>query len=61
MRSFRMDDRKQRLIVDSSMPEGQHYFGWEVANAKALDKLAGRLDAAGDLPSPQQLPKRSAH
>lgn len=47
VRSFRMDDRKQRLIVDASMPEGQHYFGWEVANAKALDKLAGRLDAAG--------------
>jgi catechol 2,3-dioxygenase-like lactoylglutathione lyase family enzyme len=46
-RAFRMDDRKQRLIVDRSLAEGDRYFGWEVADAAALDALAARLDAAG--------------
>ncbi len=46
-RAFRMDDRKQRLVVDRSLPEGQRYFGWEVADAAALDGLAARLEAAG--------------
>ena len=43
VRAFRMDDRKQRLVVDRSLPEGQRYFGWEVADAVALDTLAARL------------------
>src|SRR5215475_10352925 len=47
VRAFRMDDRKQRLVVDRSLPEGQRYFGWEVADAGALDALAARLEAAG--------------
>jgi 2,3-dihydroxybiphenyl 1,2-dioxygenase len=47
VRAFRMDDRKQRLVIDRSMPEGQRYFGWEVADAAALDALAGRLEDAG--------------
>src|SRR5690349_1264948 len=47
IRAFRMDDRKQRLVIDSSLPEGQRYFGWEVADATALDALAARLQAAG--------------
>jgi len=47
VRAFRMDDRKQRLVVDRSLPEGQRYFGWEVADAVALDTLAARLEAAG--------------
>ena len=47
MRAFRMDDRKQRLVVDSSPSEGERYFGWEVEDAVALDALAGRLDRAG--------------
>ncbi len=47
MRAFRMDDRKQRLFIDSAMPEGAKYFGWEVADAAALDALAARLEAAG--------------
>jgi 2,3-dihydroxybiphenyl 1,2-dioxygenase len=46
VRAFRMDDRKQRLVVDGSLPEGQRYFGWEVADAAALDTLAGKLEAA---------------
>jgi 2,3-dihydroxybiphenyl 1,2-dioxygenase len=47
VRAFRMDDRKQRLVVDRSLPEGQRYFGWEVADAAALDALAARLESAG--------------
>jgi 2,3-dihydroxybiphenyl 1,2-dioxygenase len=42
-----MDDRKQRLIVDAALPEGAQYFGWEVADATALDTLEARLEAAG--------------
>lgn len=47
MRAFRMDDREQRLIVDGAMADGERVFGWEVADAAALDNLAGRLDNAG--------------
>ncbi|MFL5280629.1 MAG: hypothetical protein ACJ8AW_06435 [Rhodopila sp.] len=47
MRTFRMDDRKQRLIVDGGLANGEKFFGWEVADAAALDALAGRLEAAG--------------
>jgi len=46
-RAFRMDDRKQRLVLDSSLPEGSRCFGWEVADATALDALARRLEQAG--------------
>jgi len=45
--AFRMDDRKQRLIVDADGGEGISYFGWEVADAAALDALAATLDARG--------------
>lgn len=47
IRAFRMDDRKQRLILDGSRPEGEVVLGWEVADAAALDRLASRLDCAG--------------
>ena len=47
MRAFRMDDRKQRLIVDGALAEGERVFGWEVADALALDDLASRLENAG--------------
>jgi 2,3-dihydroxybiphenyl 1,2-dioxygenase len=47
VRAFRMDDRKQRLVIDRSLSEGQRYFGWEVADAAALDTLAARLEGAG--------------
>jgi 2,3-dihydroxybiphenyl 1,2-dioxygenase len=43
---FRMDDRKQRIMIDRSMPEGARFFGWEVADAAALDMLAARLERA---------------
>src|SRR5258708_38719765 len=47
MRAFRMDDRKQRLFIDRAIEPGTQVFGWEVANAAALDSLAARLEAAG--------------
>src|ERR1700742_505722 len=46
-RAFRMDDRSQRLVVDRSLAEGERYFGFEVADAAALQSLAARLQAAG--------------
>ena len=42
---FRMDDRKQRIVV-SSEEAGEGAFGWEAADAAELDALAGRLEAA---------------
>ena len=47
VQAFRMDDRRQRLVIDSAMPEDTRYFGWEVADAAALDALAARLERAG--------------
>ena len=44
--SFRMDDRKQRIVIDRAMPDGARFFGWELADAAALDQLAARLEAA---------------
>jgi 2,3-dihydroxybiphenyl 1,2-dioxygenase len=44
--AFRMDDRKQRIVVDRSLPEGERFFGWELADAAALDALAATLEAA---------------
>ena len=43
---FRMDDRKQRIVI-SSDEAAENIFGWEVEDAAALDALAGRLEAAG--------------
>jgi catechol 2,3-dioxygenase-like lactoylglutathione lyase family enzyme len=59
-RAFRMDDRRQRLILDRDRPNGARYFGWEVADAAALDTLAARLEAAGVavLREPQALADR---
>src|SRR5947199_4541185 len=45
--AFRMDDRKQRLVVDADGGQGIAFFGWEVADAAALDALAARIEAAG--------------
>jgi 2,3-dihydroxybiphenyl 1,2-dioxygenase len=46
-RAFRMDDRRQRFIVDKERPDAERYFGWEVADAAALDTLAAKLESAG--------------
>src|SRR5881396_547004 len=45
--AFRMDDRKQRLIVDVDGGQGIGFFGWEVADAAGLDAIAARIEAAG--------------
>ncbi len=45
--AFRMDDRKQRIIVDADGGEGIGFFGWEVADAAALDGLGAHLENAG--------------
>ncbi|KAA0910004.1 VOC family protein [Aquicoccus porphyridii] len=46
-RTFRMDDRKQRLLVTGDGDEGLDFLGWEVDSAEELDRLAGRLEDAG--------------
>jgi 2,3-dihydroxybiphenyl 1,2-dioxygenase len=45
--AFRMDDRKQRLIVSGEGDEGLDFMGWEVDTPDALDALASRLENAG--------------
>ena len=45
-RAFRMDNRKQRLVVTDG-DDGLGFMGWEAADAGALDRLASRLDNAG--------------
>ena len=45
--ALRMDDRKQRVIVSAGASNGAAFYGWEVADAAALDALGARLDQAG--------------
>jgi len=45
--AFRMDDRKQRVVVQEDDGEGPAFYGWEVADAAALDALAGHLERHG--------------
>ena len=47
VRAFRMDDRKQRLIVTGDEGEGLSFLGWEVKDAAALEVVAARLEAHG--------------
>ncbi|MFC6762602.1 hypothetical protein ACFQFQ_28465 [Sulfitobacter porphyrae] len=42
-RAFRMDDRKQRLLVTDDGQEGLDFMGWEVDHPEDLDRLASRL------------------
>ncbi|NOG70918.1 VOC family protein [Roseicella sp. DB1501] len=44
---FRMDDRRQRLVVTPGARDRARFFGWEVADGAALDALVARLEAAG--------------
>ncbi len=44
--AFRMDDRKQRIVIDADGGEGIAFFGWEAADAAALDAIAARLERA---------------
>src|SRR6202795_5072442 len=45
--ALRMDDRKQRVIVHTDEDEGPSFYGWEVADAAALDALAAHLEKSG--------------
>src|SRR3954462_3133702 len=45
--AFRMDDRKQRIVIDRAMGEGTRFFGWGGAGPAALAQLAARREAAG--------------
>ena len=47
VRAYRMDDRKQRLIVTGDEGDGLAFLGWEVADGAALAALAARLEANG--------------
>ncbi len=47
VQAYRMDDRKQRLVVSAAEGDGIGFLGWEVADAAAMDALAARLEAAG--------------
>lgn len=45
--ALRTDARKQRLVIDPTLPEGRFIIGWEVKNAASLAALGGRLESAG--------------
>ena len=41
---LRLDDYQQRLSIDTALPAGEHYYGWETDGADSLARLAIRLD-----------------
>jgi 2,3-dihydroxybiphenyl 1,2-dioxygenase len=45
--AFRMDDRKQRILIEADGGEGAKFFGFEVEDAAALDALAAHLERSG--------------
>ena len=45
--ALRMDDRRQRVVVSADGDEGLGFYGWEVADAAALDALAAHLEQRG--------------
>ena len=45
--ALRMDDRKQRIVINEDGGEGVAFFGWEAADAAALERCAARLERAG--------------
>jgi 2,3-dihydroxybiphenyl 1,2-dioxygenase len=45
--SFRMDDRKQRLLVLDEPGDTLAFLGFEAASPEALDRIAARLEDAG--------------
>ncbi len=45
--AFRMDDRRQRIVIARDATDGPAFFGWEVEDAAALDSMAARLESAG--------------
>ena len=45
--ALRMDDRKQRVVVNEDGGDGVAFFGWEVVDAPTLDRFATRRAARG--------------
>ena len=45
--ALRMDDRKQRLVIEENGGDGVAYFGWEMDDAVALGAFCATLDKAG--------------
>jgi 2,3-dihydroxybiphenyl 1,2-dioxygenase len=45
--AFRMDDRRQRLLVTQDPGEGPAFYGWEAADAAAMERIAGDLERTG--------------
>ncbi|SHK11132.1 2,3-dihydroxybiphenyl 1,2-dioxygenase [Roseomonas rosea] len=45
--AFRMDDRKQRLLVQAEGGDGLGFLGWEMESRADLDALGARLEAHG--------------
>ncbi|MBM3609591.1 MAG: biphenyl 2,3-dioxygenase [Alphaproteobacteria bacterium] len=45
--AFRMDDRKQRLVVHEDGGSTISAYGWEFENAAALDAFAAQVEQAG--------------
>ena len=45
--ALRMDDCKQRIVVNEDGGEGVAFFGWEAADAAALERCAARLEHTG--------------
>ncbi len=45
--AFRMDDRRQRVIVEADGGAGVKFFGWEVADAEALEAVADNVEQSG--------------
>lgn len=45
--AFRMDDAAHRLLMRAAGDDGVDYYGWEVADAAALQSLGARLEANG--------------
>src|SRR5258707_11109295 len=46
--SFRMDDRKQRVVIYADGGEDETaFYGWEVADGAALAAMGERIEAAG--------------
>jgi 2,3-dihydroxybiphenyl 1,2-dioxygenase len=45
--AYRMDDRKQRVVIEHGETDAPAFYGWEVENAAALDALAAHLERHG--------------
>ncbi len=45
--AFRMDDRKQRIVIEEGVGEGIKFFGWEVNGPADLDAIAAGLEKRG--------------